>query len=340
MSLFSNLVSWFHCSARVLPWRTPLRHFYPTWISEVMSQQTVLKVVVPRFETFIKELPDISALAYASEEKIRPLWAGLGYYARARLLQKGAKQILETTLPTSYLAWKEIPGCGDYTSAMLASLCWGERVPAIDGNVIRVMSRYLGLKTVWNKSDQEKIRQFLDHEIKLSPHSPGDFNESLIELGATICSKSSSPSCSLCPLSTNCKAFLSSTTHLIPPPKPRKEKQVTPLTALIYYEENKIHLIKRETGRFLRNTHGFPLFEDFKKEEGDEIITNALKHSITHHDIRVSLCLRIKKNENIENKQKALHALENSQTLSSSLDQKILKYLLSVLQRIEWVLEN
>ncbi|MBE9190478.1 A/G-specific adenine glycosylase [Gloeocapsopsis crepidinum LEGE 06123] len=290
-----NLLDWYDNHQRLLPWRQEI-NIYHTWVSEVMSQQTVLAVVVPKFSEFIKQLPTVYDLAACDEETLRQLWSGLGYYARARNLQKGAKMIVEQLnghFPQSYEAWLKIPGCGAYTAAAIASICYYEKVACVDGNVIRVVSRLLALSDVWSQSGQSAIQDYVNNIIPAE--RPGDFNQAMMELGATICRKSK-PLCHQCPLQKHCLAFTNNCIAQCPPKKPRRTSVNIELFALIIWhkETNTFALVKR-TKRFLKDTIGFPLVSTDEVIELESTLyslsiqiskpTDNFSHTITHHRI-------------------------------------------------------
>ncbi len=291
------LLAWYDKHHRPLPWRQNI-NIYHTWVCEVMSQQTTLAVVVPKFSEFVKQLPTVDDLAVCDEDTLRQLWSGLGYYARARNLKKGAVFIiehLEGRFPQSYKEWLEIPGCGLYTAAVIASVCFNEKVACVDGNVTRVISRLLALsRDVWGSSGQSVIRDFANSII--SDKRPGDFNQAMMELGATVCRKTK-PLCLLCPLRSQCLASEKNCTELCPPQKPRRDAVDVELFALIIWRKatDTIALVERTKG-FLSNTVGFPLIPEievlevkkrFKSLKQFQLVElpGTFAHNITHHRI-------------------------------------------------------
>lgn len=265
-----------------------------------MSQQTLISVVLPKFNQFIQELPTLSHLAECPDEKLRYLWSGLGYYARARNLREGAKYILNQhhgIFPTTKKDWLQVPGCGPYTASIIASICFDEPVAAVDGNVIRVTSRLLGLaQGVWEKSGLDQIQRHMD--LCISPEHPGDFNQAMMDLGATVCKKQN-PICGICPLQSICTAYEKKITELCPPVKPRKQSQEEILYALaLVHKEQKKYLLLERTSGFLSKTIGFPLLAEkdgFSLEKIQGIaqkhnldmktFAQTFKHTITHHKI-------------------------------------------------------
>lgn len=270
-----------------------------------MSQQTTLVVVVDRFERFVEELPDVGALAGCPEERLRELWAGLGYYRRARNLKRGAELIadeLSGRFPRDFVSWQQIPGCGPYTAAVLASVCFGEPVPAVDGNAIRVASRIQGLDAdVWSARGQRRIRDLLGGHIRHAA-DPGDFNQAVMELGFAVCRKSS-PSCAGCPLSDHCLALERGSVDRCPPVRPRRAAVDTELVVVVAIDERRGTVaLARRRGRFLNKTVGFPLLVEgsdtateaiglLEQLPGASLVgtRNAFYHAITHHRIRGSV---------------------------------------------------
>lgn len=305
--MFSQLLlNWYRENYRPLPWRVKKytdqnERIFHTWICEVMSQQTVLKVVLPKFEKFISEIKNLSELAHCSEEKLRLLWQGLGYYARARNLQKGAQYLLKEQcgdFPLSYEEWLKVPGCGPYTAAVICSICLGEGVPSIDGNVMRVVSRLKCLKDdAWTGSGKKIIQKFLDEHIPKD--FPGDFNQAMMDLGATVCKKQN-PQCDVCPVQKYCMAFQKKCVALCPSVKPRRTFVTENIYALLLEHKGQYLTHTRAQG-FLAQTRGFPLCRDHPEHIPLPALEKKLKghglnfvlapektsHTITHHKLTV-----------------------------------------------------
>lgn len=225
------LLPWYAENKRELPWRRD-KEPYHVWLSEVMLQQTRVEAVKGYYARFLEELPTIEALAQASEELCHKLWEGLGYYSRVRNLQKGAKQIMEKhggEFPRDYDAIRAIAGIGDYTAGAISSICFDAPTPAVDGNVIRVMTRLMADDRPANTPKLKKdITAMLE---KIYPQKgSGDFTQALMELGATVCVPNGQPHCEVCPIRTLCKAKKTQTTAYYPvkaQKKPRKEEKKT-----------------------------------------------------------------------------------------------------------------
>jgi A/G-specific adenine glycosylase len=204
--LRSGLLTWYARNRRDLPWRRKTDP-YAIWVSEIMLQQTRVAVVVERYQAFLVRFPTLVSLALASEEEVLALWSGLGYYRRARMLCKAAQFVasqLQGNLPRSAAALRTLPGIGAYTAAAIASIAYGEAVAVVDGNVERVLCRLEGWEAGSNGEAALRRRiEALAAEL-VDPERPGDFNQALMELGATVCFPRN-PQCLLCPWAADCK---------------------------------------------------------------------------------------------------------------------------------------
>ena len=201
----SALLGWYRRNARVLPWREA-PSLYRTVVSEFMLQQTQVRTVLPYFARWMAALPDFAALAAAPELQVLRLWEGLGYYARARNLHRLAQALAaRTEVPGSAAAWQELPGIGPYTAAAIASIAGGDRAACVDGNVVRILARLTADGTQFRDS-ASAARFFapLANEL-LSPEKPGDRNQAMMELGATVCLRQN-PLCPACPVQSFCAA--------------------------------------------------------------------------------------------------------------------------------------
>lgn len=218
----SALSAWYHHHARDLPWRRS-RDPYAVWISEVMLQQTTVAAVVPYWERFLRELPDVGALAAAGEQQVLGLWSGLGYYRRARHLHAAARRIVAGggALPSDLAGWRALPGIGAYTAAAIASIAFGVPEPVVDGNVQRVVARLAAFegdpkRATGARRIAEIARGLLDRE------RPGDSNQAVMELGATVCTPRS-PACATCPVAAWCGALRTGNPERYPPKAPRRD---------------------------------------------------------------------------------------------------------------------
>ena len=229
-----RIEDWYSLSRRVLPWReepTP----YRVWISEIMLQQTRIEAVIPYYRRFLAELPDISALAAAEDDRLMKLWEGLGYYSRARNLKKAAETVLRDwggELPRTAAELKTLPGIGDYTAGAIASIACGEPEPAVDGNVLRVLSRLLESGEDVLSPAVKKAMTALLRAAYPSGEAAALVTEGLMELGETVCLPNGAPKCALCPLRGLCRAGQAGTAEDYPvkaPPRPRRVEQRTVL---------------------------------------------------------------------------------------------------------------
>lgn len=257
--LVDRLLAWYDDSARILPWRKS-NNPYHIWISEIMLQQTQVATVIPYFERFIQALPNIEALAEISQEKLNKLWEGLGYYSRARNLKKAAMMICskwEGHLPESYDELCTLPGIGPYTSGAIASIAFGQRVPAVDGNVFRILSRLYADDMPINISQSRKhYTQIADKLIPL--HRPGDFNQALMDLGAVICLANKKPLCESCPIQELCYAHKNNQSTIFPIKVKKKVRRVENRIVLILLHDKQVHLVQRPQKGLLSGLWEFP----------------------------------------------------------------------------------
>ena len=220
-------MDWYRIHARDLPWRRT-RNAYAVWISEIMLQQTRVAAAIPYYERFLGELPNVAALASVDDDRLHKLWEGLGYYSRARNLKRAAIEIVERfggELPGSYEALLTLPGIGEYTAGAIASISFGEAVPAVDGNVLRVTARLFALETdIRDPAFKKEVR------AKLLPLVPKDapevFNAALMELGAVVCVPNGAPKCELCPIRDCCEAYRLGRTQELPVIGVKKARRV------------------------------------------------------------------------------------------------------------------
>ena len=202
-SLRTALLNWYDANKRDLPWRRT-EDPYAIWVSEIMLQQTRVAAVIDRYNAFLNRLPTVTALAHASEQEVLALWSGLGYYRRARMMHKAAQSLAanrQNALPSTSAALRKLPGIGAYTSAAIASIAHGEPIAVVDGNVERVICRLAGWEEASSTAQDREIEAFAN--LLLDPARPGDFNQAMMELGATICLPRN-PQCTACPLFTAC----------------------------------------------------------------------------------------------------------------------------------------
>ncbi len=211
----SRLIEWYDQHARELPWRSK-PSLYKTVVSEFMLQQTQVKTVLPYFKNWIEEYPDFRGLAKASEERVLKSWEGLGYYSRARNLRKLAQQLSEMeSIPTKAEDWLGFPGIGPYAAAAICSISFNDSAAVVDGNVVRILARLTGDATLY-KNSGEAAKRYREIAEKLLNHErPGDHNQAMMELGATLCLKQN-PQCLLCPVNAMCKGRLNGNEATLP----------------------------------------------------------------------------------------------------------------------------
>src|ERR1035441_8756365 len=203
-----RLLEWYERCRRDLPWRRSLNP-YSIWVSEIMLQQTRVAVVVERYQAFMARFPTLLSLALATEQEVLAAWSGLGYYRRARMLHKAALFVADHcqgNLPRTAAELRLLPGIGAYTAAAVASIAYGERVAVVDGNVERVLCRMEGWKAGSRAGDGAQVRRKIEALAAelVCPERPGDWNQALMELGATLCLPRN-PQCLVCPVAGDCK---------------------------------------------------------------------------------------------------------------------------------------
>lgn len=258
-SLAPALLPWFRANARDLPWRRD-KEPYHVWLSEIMLQQTRVEAVKGYYERFLESLPTIQALASAPEEQLLKLWEGLGYYNRVRNLQKAAVQICDKhggVFPREFEAVSALPGIGDYTAGAIASICFEQPTPAVDGNVLRVLSRVVESRAV---IDELKTKQLFSNELKkvYPAGSSGDFTQSLMELGATVCVPNGAPLCRQCPLSVFCLSSKHGTWDSIPVRKEKRPRKKEEKTVFLFWHNDCLAVRKRDEKGVLNGMWEFP----------------------------------------------------------------------------------
>ena len=228
-----SLLSWFKQFRRDLPWRLT-KDPYRIWLSEIMLQQTRVATVIPYYERFLKHFPDVQALASAKEDEVLRLWAGLGYYSRARNLQKAARQIVadhHSRFPDSREEALQLEGIGEYTAAAILSIAYKKRLAVLDGNVARVLARVTALRGDLRSNGRWRELQAVADQL-IDPKAPGDWNEAMMELGATVCTPRS-PQCLICPVAESCRARKLGLTEVIPEKRRKRAIVEIQLAALV-----------------------------------------------------------------------------------------------------------
>lgn len=260
-----QLKQWFNWVKRDLPWRHQPSP-YAIWVSEVMLQQTQVAVVIPYFERWMKRFPTIKHLVDADLDEVLKMWEGLGYYSRARNLFFGARYVLEEfegELPSDPQKLKKIKGLGPYTIGAICSFAFHQRIAAVDGNVVRVLTRYFQIKDDISKpSTINKLRQ-IANEI-LPEEESWIINEALIELGATLC-KNHTPKCGVCPLRKNCQSYLNGTVDQIPYKSQKIKTEVLYRVVPVLSVEDYFLVRKCKKDEIMSDLHEFPYFETTKE---------------------------------------------------------------------------
>lgn len=255
------LLLWYQQNKRDLPWRHTSDP-YRIWISEIMLQQTRVEAVKPYYARFLEAAPDVRALAELPEEKLMKLWEGLGYYSRARNLQKAARVVVEQyggVMPRTYEELLKLPGIGEYTAGAIASIAYGVRVPAVDGNVLRVLARVSGSDADITLPETKK--DFRAALLCTVPVEAGDFTQSLIELGATVCAPNREPACKACPLLGCCVAYREGRTNEIPVRSPQKPRRIEEKTVFLIRDGDRTALCKRSGKGLLSGLYELPNVE-------------------------------------------------------------------------------
>ena len=253
-----RLLEWYRENRRDLPWRHTSDP-YCIWISEIMLQQTRVEAVKPYYARFLETCPNVQALAELPQERLYKLWEGLGYYSRARNLQKAARTVVEQyggEMPRTYRELRTLSGIGDYTAGAIASIAYGERVPAVDGNVLRVLARLCA--SYDDIADPKTKVRFAKELEPLVPLSAGDFTQALIELGATVCVPNGEPKCEICPLRDTCEACIRSLTDELPVRSPKKPRRIEQKTVFIIRDETRTALCKRPPKGLLAGLYELP----------------------------------------------------------------------------------
>ena len=254
------LLAWYDRHARVLPWRG-IHDPYRTWVSETMLQQTRVETVLGYYARFLERFPTVADLAAAPEDDVLKMWEGLGYYSRARNLHKGAQQVMAEcggVIPADVEALRKISGIGPYTAGAIASIAFDQAVPAVDGNVIRVVSRLRGIR---ENVGIPSIRRALEGEAAalVPADRPGDFNQALMDLGATICVPGT-PACEKCPLQGECDAYAAGDAEDLPVLPRKNPPKVIDYAVCLIFSGNRV-LMRQRTEAMLKGLWVFPMAE-------------------------------------------------------------------------------
>lgn len=303
LELTDRILIFFRQNARNLPWRENPNP-YRVWVSEIMLQQTRVEAVVERYRQFMEVFPDVEHLAAASEEVLLKLWEGLGYYSRARNLHRAAKQIVELgEFPRTVAEIRQLPGVGEYTAGAIASIAFHQPEPAVDGNVLRVLSRLLG-----HQVEKKEAARWLAKYFPPEGDTCSAFTQGWMELGATVCLPNGKPRCNQCPLGDLCCARAENRIEMLPAKKQAKRRPVVEKTVFLVICDESIALCRRPGKGVLANMWGFP--------EVDTALQNVTEASnwLTRQAIQVESC----------------HALPDSCHIFTHLEWRMKNYLVRV----------
>lgn len=281
-----SIEDYYGANKRSLPWRKDRPIPYEVWLSEIILQQTRVAQGIPYWEKILAAFPTIASLADAEEDKLMSLWTGLGYYNRARNLQKGAKQVVAEfggKLPSTYEELLTITGIGPYTAAAIASICFGQKVGVVDGNVFRVLSRFFGISTPINQSAGIKEFQFLANEIIQSSSDPASYNQGIMEFGALHCTPKK-PLCMMCDLADLCSAHNSGTADQLPVKVKKGKRSCEEIHYAVIRSNGRIALYKRSTNGIWAGLYEPPRL-DGAPENGEELAP-AIVHKLSHKDLK------------------------------------------------------
>lgn len=298
--LFSHeILSWYYKNRRTLPWRET-RDPYRIWLSEIILQQTRVNQGLPYYEAFVEAFPTVMDLADASEERVLKLWQGLGYYSRARNLHATAKKIayeMNGIFPKTYKGLLQLKGVGDYTASAIASICYDEAAPVVDGNVYRVLARYFGVHEPINSPKGVKYFKAMAHEV-MDAKNIRDYNQGLMEFGAIQCAPKN-PNCSQCPLQSGCVALAAQQVGTLPVKLKTvkiKKRYFNYMVPIIDGGEGpKTMLHKREGSGIWQNLFEFPLWETQEGVEVQEVMDHlqdkmglrTLEEAVPFYDVPV-----------------------------------------------------
>ncbi|MDO6760570.1 A/G-specific adenine glycosylase [Tamlana sp. 2_MG-2023] len=270
MIFSKKLINWYSVNKRQLPWRET-KNPYHIWLSEIILQQTQVNQGLPFYDAFITNFPSVFDLAAAEESEVLKLWQGLGYYSRARNLHASAKYVvneLDGVFPNTYKDLLKLKGVGDYTASAIASFCFNEVTPVVDGNVYRLLSRYYGIDTAINSTKGAKEFKALAHEL-IDNKKPSEYNQAIMEFGAIQC-KPKNPDCLVCPFQESCVAFNNNRIGELPVKIKSAKAKKKYFNFLVFIDEiGNTVLEKREGKGIWQNLYQFPLVETKSNLDAD-----------------------------------------------------------------------
>lgn len=285
----SKLLIWYHTNKRDLPWRKNTNP-YNIWISEIVLQQTQVKQGLQHYINFVARFPNVQSLANADEEEVLLYWKGLGYYSRALNLHKAAKQIIndyDSEFPNQYSQLLKLKGIGKYTAAAIASIAFEEKIPAVDGNFYRVLSRLFADDfDISNSKASQYFSQLA--ELIMPDDNPGCFNQAMMDLGSAIC-KPKNPMCGDCPLQDDCRAFAVGKIEQFPVKLKKTKVENLTLTYQFIHHDNQFLVKQRDTSDIWKKLFEFPKnidLSDFPHEVESE---KLIRHKLTHRNLEISI---------------------------------------------------
>lgn len=290
--LHGSLLAWYDRHKRDLPWRTNPPDPYRVWVSEVMLQQTTVAMATEKFLAWMARFPTVQHLAAAEEGEVLAYWQGLGYYSRARRLHSAARLVAAQGMPSDFAGWMALPGLGRYSAGAVSSIGLGMPVPLVDGNVVRVVARLTGDDSPFAQAEKNSWHWA---ESNLCSERPGDWNQALMELGATVCTPRT-PSCLICPWMTAC-ASAGKDPESRPQPKPRRAQVLLDETLVIPLFEGKAGIAQIPPGQWWEGLWSFPRArgENALQEVMNRLpranvkFIGKLSHVVTHHKITLSV---------------------------------------------------
>jgi len=272
MSFGEKIIHWYDEHKRAMPWRNT-RNPYRIWLSEIILQQTRVEQGLDYYKRFVKKYPDVKKLAAAKEGEVLKLWQGLGYYTRARNLHHTAKAIAtrySSKFPQTWDEMRSLKGVGDYTAAAVLSFAFNKKYPVVDGNVHRLLSRYLGIKTPVNtaKAKKEFYEAALELMSDVAAKDYSTFNQAIMEFGSRMC-KPANPDCLNCPLQGSCYAFAKNKVKQLPVKKKKEKARDRYFHYFVIRQDDKILLRKRTGNDIWKNMYDFPLVETKSKQRSN-----------------------------------------------------------------------
>lgn len=284
-----KIIDWYLKNKRDLPWRSTNNPYF-IWLSEIILQQTRVNQGLPYYNKFIEKYPTVGDLAKAEEADVLRTWQGLGYYSRARNLHKTAKEVshkLNGSFPDNFIALKSLKGIGDYTAAAIASIAFKQRVPVVDGNVMRVLSRYFEYTEAIDSNKAKKW--FFETALELMPienKSSSNFNQAMMELGALICTPKN-PNCLHCPLNDSCLGLKNKSFENLPYKAKKTKVNIRHITYLVFYNDNGMWLKKRGSDDIWSQLFDFP--EESNLLQNDVLHLNTLENESAYFPLEFNV---------------------------------------------------